>query len=63
MIQRQAIERISLSDDRFPAFARWMAEQGMEMADLLYMIEKPNHWQTEFNEFLHQTEKSPESDE
>lgn len=57
------VDRISRSDDRFPAFCRWLVDTGMEMADLLYMIEKPSHWQAEFNEFCEKTEKPSEPDD
>lgn len=57
------VERIRISHDRFPAFARHMADEGMEMADMLYMLEKPWKWQVEFNAFLEKNERRPSRDE
>lgn len=53
------IDRISRADDRFPGFCRWMVEQGMEMDDLLYMIDKTHHWQIEWNEYVLLIEPKP----
>lgn len=59
----QPFERITRDHDKFPDFCRYMVDEGMEMADLLYMIQKPSHWQVEWNVFIRANETQPECDE
>lgn len=50
--QRFKTDSLTLSHDLFPAFFAYMADDGMPTRELVYLVEKPWKWTTEFNEWV-----------